>query len=229
MRPTILAGAVLMWLCVLIVPIQAGQRGQGASHASSTPHTQAPTSHGPTSHGPTSHGPTSHGPTSHGPTSHGPTTSGPADKGPASHSSPKASSTTTTTTTTTPTTPTTTTPDFTSGPVARLLTQNTTLTSKLETRLTALGYTGGVYQAAYGFKNLGQFIAATNVSQNLGIPFEQLKLQMTGLSVAPDGTVTQSDMQTQSLGQAIHSIDGSVDATAAANTATDEADREISR
>ncbi len=34
--------------------------------------------------------------------------------------------------------------------------------------------------AAEGFKNFGQFNAALHVSQNLGIPFDQLKLEMTG-------------------------------------------------
>jgi len=32
--------------------------------------------------------------------------------------------------------------------------------------------------AASGFKNLGQFIAALHVSHNLGIPFEELKAKM---------------------------------------------------
>ena len=39
-----------------------------------------------------------------------------------------------------------------------------------------------VDQAADGFKNLGQFVAAVNVSKNLGIPFDQLKAQVTGPS-----------------------------------------------
>ena len=35
-------------------------------------------------------------------------------------------------------------------------------------------------QAAAGFKNEGQFIAALHVSHNLNIPFDQLKEKMTG-------------------------------------------------
>ena len=35
-------------------------------------------------------------------------------------------------------------------------------------------------QAAAGFKNEGQFIAALHVSQNLGIPFSEMKAKMTG-------------------------------------------------
>lgn len=34
--------------------------------------------------------------------------------------------------------------------------------------------------AAEGFRNNGQFVAALHVSQNLGIPFDQLKAKMTG-------------------------------------------------
>ena len=44
-----------------------------------------------------------------------------------------------------------------------------------------------VDQAAAGFKNLGQFIAAVHVSKNLGIPFDQLKAQVTGPSAVSLG------------------------------------------
>ena len=102
-----------------------------------------------------------------------------------------------------------------------------------------------MYQAAYGFKNQGQFVAATNVARNTGVSFEQLKLQMTGLSVdadgvvlranlGTDGTITMVDsavvtqpMPTKSLGQAIKTLTSSVDATAAAQTATTQANAEI--
>jgi hypothetical protein len=47
--------------------------------------------------------------------------------------------------------------------------------------------------AAEGFKNRGQFIAALQVSKNLGIPFEDLKLRMTG-------------PEPQSLGRAIQDL-----------------------
>ena len=53
-----------------------------------------------------------------------------------------------------------------------------------------------MYQAAYGFKNQGQFIAATNVSRNTGVSFEQLKLQMTGLSIDADGVVLKANRGT---------------------------------
>jgi hypothetical protein len=156
-----------------------------------------------------------------------------------------ATSSTGTASTSTPTTGTTGTINFTSGPVGEKLARNSALRSKLESRLTALGYTGTAYQAAYGFKNLGQFVAATNVSRNLGISFEQLKIQMTGLSVQADGTVLRASLgtdgtvtmvdpatvttaaPTKSLGQAIQTVKSTVDATAAAQTATTQADADI--
>jgi hypothetical protein len=135
--------------------------------------------------------------------------------------------------------------DFTSGRVGEKLTKNSNLRSKLESRLQAAGYTGSVYEAAYGFKNLGQFVAATNASQRTGIPFEQLRIQMTGYSVdatgtvlranrGPDGTVTlvapaeaTNPAPTLSLGQSIKTLDPTVDATAEAQRATRQADAEI--
>ena len=135
--------------------------------------------------------------------------------------------------------------DFSKGAVAEKLARNTNLRTKLEARLQATGYEGSVYQAAYGFKNQGQFIAATNVSRNTGVSFEQLKLQMTGLSIdadgvilkanrGTDGTITMVDpadattpAPTRSLGQAIKAVNSSVNATAAAQTATTQANAEI--
>lgn len=126
------------------------------------------------------------------------------------------------TSTTTPAT--TVTIDFTTGKVGERLTKNPKLAEKLGHQLTALGYTGDVYQAGYGFKNLGQLVATVNNAQNLGMPFEQLKTLMTGVSVDsqgvvlyanrnPDGTVTMVPLEqltnpapTKSLGQAKQTI-----------------------
>lgn len=55
--------------------------------------------------------------------------------------------------------------------------------------------------AAHGFKNLGQFVAAAHLSHNLGIPFDQLKSMMTG---------TRHD----SLGKAIHTLKPDADSKA---------------
>jgi hypothetical protein len=69
------------------------------------------------------------------------------------------------------------------------LQKNANLAAKLKSRLPA---GTDLMTAAAGFKNLGQFVAAVNVSNNLGIPFAQLKTKMV-----TDGS---------SLGQAIQSL-----------------------
>jgi len=84
--------------------------------------------------------------------------------------------------------------DFTTGKVGERLSHNSALRSKLETQLRALGYEGTVYQAGYGFKNQGQFVAALNNAQNHGLTFEQLKLQMTGLAVDSQGVVMRANL-----------------------------------
>ena len=73
--------------------------------------------------------------------------------------------------------------------------------------------------AESGFKNHGQFIAALHVSQNLNIPFDQLKAKMTGVSVDATGqTINSAPM---SLGKAIHELRPTVPET----QAIQEADR----
>jgi len=260
MRLVKISTAVSVLLALTFVPVHAGQ-GKSGTHG---PKTTA-TTHGPstTTHGPSAKAPstTTHGPSSKGaaakPVKAPKTTKVDATlaKADTSTKSPKSKKTDTTTTansttttgSTTTTTTTTTTPviDFTSGAVGSKLTKNTALRSKIETRLTALGYTGTAYQAAYGFKNLGQFVAATNVATNLGISFDKLKVQMTGLTVKPDGTVLKANVgtdgkitmvdptlvtnpaPTKSLGQSIQTVKSTVDATTAAQTATTQADAEI--
>jgi hypothetical protein len=68
--------------------------------------------------------------------------------------------------------------------------------------------------ASSGFKNLGQFVAAAEVSKNLGIPFDQLKSKMTG-----DSRV--------SLGKAIQELRPEVDAKSEAKKAGRQAKEEI--
>jgi hypothetical protein len=70
--------------------------------------------------------------------------------------------------------------------VQQKLQRNTNLASKLQSRL-PVGT--DLNTAASGFRNLGQFVAALNVSNNLGIPFTELKTRMVD--------------QKMSLGQAI--------------------------
>ena len=74
-------------------------------------------------------------------------------------------------------------------PVQEKLQKNTNLANKLQGRLPA---GTNLMEAADGFRNLGQFVAAVNVSHNLNIPFDQLKADM----------VTKK----MSLGQAIQDL-----------------------
>ena len=128
---------------------------------------------------------------------------------------------------TTTTSGTTKTIDFTATDVGQKLQKNGALRSKIEAKLLAAGYTGTVYEAAYGFKNMGQLNAATNQVQNQGYDFNLLKLLMTGKYVdpkthqvyvgqqMPDGSVklvkpalATDPVSTFSLGQAKQQIAG---------------------
>jgi hypothetical protein len=79
---------------------------------------------------------------------------------------------------------------------------------KLSTRLQGLlPMNMTLADAAAGFKNRGQFIAALHVSQNLEIPFDQLKAQMTGEGLQTLNQAEGSENQgPKSLGQAIHAL-----------------------
>ena len=146
-----------------------------------------------------------------------------ANKGAAKKSTTVASTTTSTGSPDAPTT----TIDFTATSLGQKLEKNSAQRSKIEAKLEAAGYTGTVYEAAYGFKNLGQLNAATNQVQNHGTSFELLKVLMTGVYVdpethvvyranqQPDGSVklVGSELATNpvsslSLGQAKQSITG---------------------
>ena len=94
-----------------------------------------------------------------------------------------AKATTTTSAKTSTTTPTTLTP------VQEKLKQNTNLAAKLQDRLPK---GTDLMAAAAGFRNLGQFVAAVNVANNLNISFTELKTKM----------VTNN----MSLGQAIQAV-----------------------
>ena len=263
MRLVKISTTVSVLLTLTFAPVYAGQ-GNSGNHGPKTTTTHGPTTTS-TTHGPstTTHGPSATGASAKpvkGPSTKPTTTTktetklAKADTSTKSPKSKKTDGATTTTTASTSTSSTsttgttTTTPaiDFTSGPVGSKLLKNSALRSKLETRLTALGYTGSVYQAVYGYKNLGQAVASINVATNHpDISFEKLKLQMTGLSVKADGTVLQANVgpdgkitlvdpalvtnaaPTKSLGQSIQTVKSSVDATAAAQTATTQANADI--
>jgi hypothetical protein len=116
------------------------------------------------------------------------------------HAKTATTGTTTTTGTTIPLTP-----------VQQKLQKNTNLAAKLQSRLPA---GTDLNTAAAGFRNLGQFVAAVNVSNNLGLDFTTLKTAMV-----TDG---------KSLGQAIQSQTGTtVNATEQAQRAERDADTMI--
>jgi hypothetical protein len=95
-------------------------------------------------------------------------------------------------------------------PVQQKLQRNTNLASKLQTRLPA---GTDLNAAAAGFRNLGQFVAAVNVSNNLGLDFTTLKT-----AIVMDG---------KSLGQAIQAQKSTVDGSTVAARAEHDADSMI--
>jgi hypothetical protein len=132
-------------------------------------------------------------------TATGPKTSGQGNSGAKATKPAKAPKTATADTNTVATT-------GTLSPVQQKLQKNTNLANKLDGRLPA-----GMdpVAAAAGFRNLGQFVAAVNVSNNLGIPFTQLKTSMV-----TDG---------KSLGQAIQTHRPSADFNTEARRAESDA------
>ncbi|MEO6239261.1 MAG: hypothetical protein ABIQ52_19880 [Vicinamibacterales bacterium] len=102
---------------------------------------------------------------------------------------PKTTTATKTTKTTRKATSTALAPSTTPTKVQLKLQRNTNLATKLQSRLPA---GTNLMLASAGFRNLGQFVAAVNVSNNLGIPFSQLKTRMVD--------------QGMSLGQAIQDL-----------------------
>jgi hypothetical protein len=128
------------------------------------------------------------------------TKSGPASAAKPAKAKGPAAAKKSTTTTATPTS------TVTFSAVQQKLQQNTKLAAKLEGRLPA---GTDVIAAASDFRNLGQFVAAVNVSNNLDIPFATLKSRMVD-----DG---------MSLGQAIKDLRPSIDSTMAVTRAEQDA------
>jgi hypothetical protein len=86
---------------------------------------------------------------------------------------------------------------------------------KLQAKLQALLPAGmTLEQAAEGFKNQGQFIAAVRVSDNLGIPFADLKTSMV-----TDGLTLGQSIQTLRP-----AVDGDTEASRAARWANQQID-----
>jgi hypothetical protein len=168
------------------VPVAYAQHGHSSpTHPSQpTPHTTTAPAQG---HAQAAHGTTT---TSHGPTTHG------------------SGTTKTTTKTTAKVTTTATAPSgaVTLTPVQQKLAKNTKLATKLQSRLPP---GTNLLTAAEGFRNFGQFVAAVNVSRNLGIPFTQLKADMVDKGM--------------SLGQSIRDLRPKASATVEAQRAEAEA------
>lgn len=171
-----------------------------SSHGGATTHAHTTTKASATTHG------SGHGETKT--TTHAPTATSAKTTTETSRTSKKNTATTTTTPTTTTSTTTPTTTTTTLSPVQQKLLKNTNLASKLQSRLPA---GTDLKTAASGFRNLGQFVAAVNVSNNLGIPFAQLKTRMVD--------------QGMSLGQAIQDArPATTDTTVVAHHAETDAD-----
>jgi hypothetical protein len=80
---------------------------------------------------------------------------------------------------------------------------NPNLSAKVQTLLPS-GET--LSQAAAGFKNEGQFLAALHVSHNLDIPFDQLKAKMTGtdsMSLGASIKALRPDMSAAQVKEAV--------------------------
>lgn len=231
MRPnqsTAFAVALAFTTLSTTVAIAAGPKT--TTHGGSSKPTTT-TSHGPSAktHGPSTTKP--HGPSS---TTHGPSTAahGPASTpgAPVKTTNPKKSTTTTTATTASTSTTTSSTANSTTSTTTKAWTPDNPVAQKLSTKSNLLTKVKGTLPAGTDlnaatadFKNFGQFIAAVNVSKNLGIPFEDLKAAMTGTTL--DGKSTGK--AAVSLGQAIRQTRGDVNPTAEAQKATSEAEAEI--
>ena len=217
------ASAVAMF-CLALAPAYA-QKGKsgGAPTTHGNPQTTtaakapAPTTHGPsaTTHGPTT---TTHGPKTTATTT---TTTTKAHGNPHTTATPSGTTTSTGGTNTATSTAsgtavsgsstgTTTTPTV-LNPIALKLTGKP-LGDRLAKMLPA---NMTLNSASTGFRNQGQFIAAVHVSQNLGIPFADLRATMLGLPLpattiggTPGGTSTPTTttLSPMSLGQAIQKL-----------------------
>ena len=113
----------------------------------------------------------------------------------------------------------------TSGPrnPGELLTQNTKLSSKLSSLLPA---GTDLQQAASGYRNLGQFVAAVHVSHNLGIPFDSLKCrELAQAQYCLKGMTVPS--KTSNLGQSIQTLKPAMTSTES-KSAAKQAEKEAS-
>ena len=181
---------------------------------------------GPSAHG---GGPKTMAPTSHG-SSHA--TGGPKTTTATSHGNPHTTATTGPSTSTGNTTTNTAT-STTLNPIAQKL-QGKPLGDRIQ-RMLPKNMT--LDAASAGFKNQGQFIAAVHVSQNLGIPFTQLKAAMLGTSTptatnststGTTGMTTNTSTNPMSLGQAIQKLKPTANADVEVQRAETQASTDVS-
>jgi hypothetical protein len=205
--------AIAAAVCLALAPgAAAGQKGKGGGAPKTTAH--GPSTHAQTPPPQTTHG-NPHATTPKAQTAHGnPHTTTPKTSTPtATKGNPHTSSGTTTTKAHNPRTTTsrsgagsTETSTTTPNPIALKL-EGKPLGSRIEKMLPA---NMTLNTASAGFRNQGQFIAAVHVSQNLGIPFADLKATMLGTPLPGSTTAALSPM---SLGQAIQQLKPFANAT----------------
>ena len=197
--------------------------GSTASHGQSATHGPAAKPAGGSTHG--SSGATSHGSSgamthgSSGASTHGShaggTHSSGAEAAKSSHA-PKTGASAVTTTKSATTSPAPVAGVVTLTPVQQKLQRNTNLADKLRTRLPA---GTDLMTASAGFKNLGQFVAAVNVSNNLGLKFADLKTHMVtdGMSL---GQSIQSLKSTANVDTEVHRAEQQASTMITSSTST---------
>lgn len=107
----------------------------------------------------------------------------------------------------------------------QVLTKNTALAGKIQS-LTGLS----AQDACSGFKNLGQCVAAAHVSKNLGITFDCMKADMTGVAAPASATCPASpalSSKGMSLGKAIQTLSPTANSKLEAGKAKKQADQDI--
>ena len=210
MHRSILTFAVATALVLGGTSSYAMQRGHGGGSPKPPSHAPSP-KHGPST---ATHGKGgSHGPATKpvGAAKHGTsTTHGSSKHGAAAKTTTSTTKKSTTTTTTTATSSSTGTDPVTLTKVQQKLQRNTKLADKLQSRLPA---GTDLMKAAADFKNLGQFVAAVNVSNNLDIKFTDLKTRMVD--------------EGMSLGQAIQDVKATANVATEVKRAEVEADAMI--
>ena len=200
MRIAPIAAGVLVFAGFTSGSAFAGQRGQTTPHGNS--HAAAPTT--PTQTTAQGGGRQSQG----GTTTHGSGQQPRTGTSTTTHDGDRRTTTGSTPTSTTSNTPT---PSTTENRIAARISRN----PQLANRLTAMLPQGMTLETACaGFRNQGQFIAALHVSRNLHISFADLQTAMTGPNAV-------------SLGQAIHTLRPSADATSEVRRANGQAQQDL--